>query len=83
MARELGPKGIKIHASSSGPLKTRAASGVTGFDLLLQNAPAKTPSRNSMWVEDIVLAVGFPATDADKLFIGETLYIDGGYYIID
>ncbi|MFQ6686705.1 enoyl-ACP reductase FabI, partial [Bordetella pertussis] len=35
LAAELGPQGIRVHAISPGPLKTRAASGITGFDALL------------------------------------------------
>src|SRR6516162_6005051 len=35
LAYELGPKGIRVHAISPGPLKTRAASGLKDFDLLL------------------------------------------------
>jgi len=83
MAAELGPKGIRVHAISPGPLKTRAASGITEFDRLLQKAQAKAPSRSLVSIEDVGIAVGFLATDAAKLITGETLYIDGGYHIID
>ena len=44
LAAELGPKGIRVHAISPGPLKTRAASGITAFDELLQKAQSKAPS---------------------------------------
>ena len=35
LAAELGPKGIRVHAISPGPLATRAASGIPKFDALL------------------------------------------------
>ena len=35
LAAELGPKGIRVHAISPGPLLTRAASGIPEFDELL------------------------------------------------
>ncbi|HXX12441.1 MAG TPA: enoyl-ACP reductase FabI, partial [Burkholderiales bacterium] len=38
LAYELGPKGIRVHPISPGPLKTRAASGLKDFDLLLNEA---------------------------------------------
>jgi enoyl-[acyl-carrier protein] reductase I len=38
MAAELGPKGIRVHAISPGPLATRAASGIPEFDALLEKA---------------------------------------------
>lgn len=83
MAAELGPKGIRVHAISPGPLKTRAASGITEFDQLLRKAEAKAPSRSLVSIDDVGMAVAFLATDAAKLITGETLYIDGGYHIID
>lgn len=83
MAAELGPKGIRVHAISPGPLKTRAASGISEFDKLLQKAQSKAPSRSLVSIDDVGVAVAFLGTDAAKLITGETLYIDGGYHIID
>jgi enoyl-[acyl-carrier protein] reductase I len=83
MAAELGPKGIRVHAISPGPLKTRAASGITAFDELLQKAQAKAPARSLVSIDDVGVAVAFLAMNGAKLITGETLYIDGGYHIID
>jgi len=43
IAAELGPKGIRVHAISPGPLATRAASGIPEFDELMDKAQAKAP----------------------------------------
>jgi enoyl-[acyl-carrier protein] reductase I len=83
MAAELGPKGIRVHAISPGPLKTRAASGLSDFDKLLQKAQAKAPSRSLVSIDDVGVAVAFLAMNGAKLITGETMYIDGGYHIID
>jgi len=83
LAAELGPKGIRVHAISPGPLKTRAASGITSFDKLLQKAQSKAPSRSLVSIEDVGAAVAFLGMNGAKLITGETLYIDGGYHIID
>jgi enoyl-[acyl-carrier protein] reductase I len=83
LAAELGPKGIRVHAISPGPLKTRAASGITEFETLLQKAQAKAPTRSLVSIDDVGAAVAFLATSAARLITGETLYIDGGYHIID
>jgi enoyl-[acyl-carrier protein] reductase I len=83
IAAELGPKGIRVHAISPGPLKTRAASGISEFDKLLQKAQSKAPSRSLVSIEDVGLAVAFLALDGAKLITGDTIYIDGGYHIID
>lgn len=83
MAAELGPKGIRVHAISPGPLKTRAASGISEFDKLLHKAQSKAPTRSLVSIDDVGVAVAFLAMNGAKLITGETLYIDGGYHIID
>jgi enoyl-[acyl-carrier protein] reductase I len=83
IAAELGPKGIRVHAISPGPLATRAASGIPEFDELLEKAKAKAPARSLVSIEDVGAATAFLAHDAARLITGETLYIDGGYHIID
>lgn len=83
VAAELGPKGIRVHAISPGPLATRAASGIPEFDDLLEKARAKAPARNLVSIEDVGVTTAFLAHDAARLITGETLYVDGGYHIID
>lgn len=83
LAAELGPKGIRVHAISPGPLKTRAASGISDFDKLLMKAQSKAPSRSLVSIDDVGIAVAFLGMNGAKLITGETLYIDGGYHIID
>ena len=72
-----------MHAVSLGPLATRAASGIPEFDALLDKARAKAPARSLVSIDDVGLATAFLAHDAARLITGETLYIDGGYHIID
>jgi len=83
IAAELGPKGIRVHAISPGPLATRAASGIREFDELLDKARAKAPTHSLVSIDDVGVATAFLAHDAARLITGETLYIDGGYHIID
>jgi enoyl-[acyl-carrier protein] reductase I len=83
VAAELGPKGIRVHAISPGPLQTRAASGIPEFDKLLDKAKSKAPTRSLVSIDDVGVATAFLAHDAAKLITGETLYIDGGYHIMD
>jgi enoyl-[acyl-carrier protein] reductase I len=83
MAAELGPKGIRVHAISPGPLATRAASGIPEFDALLEKAKKKAPAGSLVSIDDVGIATAFLAHDAARLITGETLYVDGGYHIID
>jgi enoyl-[acyl-carrier protein] reductase I len=83
MAAELGPKGIRVHAISPGPLATRAASGIPEFDELLAKAKGKAPTRSLVSIDDVGFATAFLAHDAARLLTGSTLYVDGGYHVID
>lgn len=83
LAAELGPQGIRVHAISPGPLKTRAASGIAEFDALLDRTQAKAPARSLVSIDDVGEATAWLATDAARRMTGQTLYIDGGYHIID
>src|SRR3954447_6462359 len=78
MAAELGPKGIRVHAISPGPLATRAASGISEFDKLLDKARGKAPARSLVSIDDVGVATAFLAHDAARLITGDTLYVDGG-----
>jgi enoyl-[acyl-carrier protein] reductase I len=83
LAAELGPKGIRVHAISPGPIKTRAASGLADFDELLERAAAKSPARSLATIEDVGYATAVLAADAAKLITGSTIFVDGGYHIVD
>lgn len=82
LAAELGPKGIRVHPVSPGPIKTRAASGIGGFDELMEKAAERAPQRALVSIEDVGLATAFLASDYAKLITGDTMYIDGGYHIV-
>jgi enoyl-[acyl-carrier protein] reductase I len=83
IAAELGPKGIRVHAISPGPLATRAASGIPEFDALLEKARGKAPARELVDIDDVGMACAFLAHDAARRMTGQVLYVDGGYHIID
>jgi len=82
LAYELGPKGIRVHVISPGPVKTRAASGIDHFDDLLERAAQRAPVKSLVSIEDVGLATAVLATDYAKLITGETVYVDGGYHIL-
>lgn len=82
LAAELGPKGIRVHAISPGPLKTRAASGIAEFDALLNKAAERAPARALVDIDDVGAAAAYLCTDAAHLITGNVVYIDGGYNIM-
>src|SRR3954470_7760025 len=82
LAYELGPQGIRVHAISPGPLKTRAASGLKDFELLLNEAAQRAPLGELVEI----MVAGFPcayrATPSARRITGGTVYVDGGANIV-
>ncbi len=82
LAYELGPQGIRVHAISPGPLKTRAGSGLKDFELLLNEAAQKAPIGELVDIMDVGFACAYLATPLAKRVTGGTIYVDGGVNLI-
>jgi enoyl-[acyl-carrier protein] reductase I len=82
LAHELGPQKIRVHAISPGPLKTRAASGLKDFDLLLTDAIRKAPVGELVDIMDVGFACAYLATQYARRITGGTIHVDGGVHII-
>jgi enoyl-[acyl-carrier protein] reductase I len=82
LAYELGPKGIRVHAISPGPLKTRAAGGLKDFDLLLAEAAERAPLGELVDIMDVGFACAYLATPYARRISGDTIYVDGGVHIM-
>ena len=82
LAYELGPKGIRVHPISPGPLKTRAASGLKDFDLLLTEAAERAPLGELVDIMDVGYTCAYLSTPYARRMSGETIYVDGGVHIM-
>ena len=82
LAYELGPQDIRVHAISPGPLKTRAASGLKDFDLLLDEAAQHAPLGELVDIMDVGFTCTYLATPFARRVTGGTIYIDGGANIV-
>jgi len=82
LAYELGPQGIRVHAISPGPLKTRAASGLKHFEPLLNEAAEKAPLGELVDIMDVGFACAYLATSLARRITGGTVYVDGGANIV-
>ncbi|HVJ14034.1 MAG TPA: enoyl-ACP reductase FabI [Polyangiaceae bacterium] len=82
LAYELGPSKIRVHPISPGPLKTRAASGLKDFDLMLNEAVGKAPLGELVDIMDVGFACAYLATPYARRMSGQTLYVDGGVSIM-
>ena len=82
LAYELGPQGIRVHAISPGPLKTRAASGLKDFELMLNQAVQKAPLGELLDIMDVGYTCAYLATPFARRVTGELVYVDGGANLI-
>jgi len=81
LSSELGSQHIRVNALSSGPVKTRAASGLTDFDKLMEEAASKAPLHQLVALEQIGEMAAFLVSDNAKQVTGQTIYVDAGYNV--
>lgn len=82
LAYELGSQQIRVHAISPGPIKTRAASGLKDFDLLLNEAAHRAPVGELVDIDDVGMAAAYLATPYARRITGSTLYVDSGLNVM-
>jgi enoyl-[acyl-carrier protein] reductase I len=81
-AAELGAKGIRAHAISPGPIRTRAASGIDRFDELLAAAAAAAPEQHLVDVDDVGALAAFLVGDGARRITGTIIPVDGGQHLM-
>lgn len=82
LASELGPKDIRVNAISAGPIRTLAASAVSGMKDRLSDLADKSPLRRNVTIEDVGGLATFLASDLAYGITGDTIFVDAGYNII-
>ena len=82
VAAELGPKGIRAHAISPGPIRTRAASGIDRFDELMTHASAQAPQHHLVDIADVGETARYLVSDAARHVTGTVIPVDGGQHIM-
>ncbi len=83
LARDLGPKGVRSNLVAAGPVRTIAARGIGGFDVLAglwnEQSPLHWDDRDAGPVADACL---FLLSDLARAITGEILHVDGGYHAL-
>jgi len=82
MAADLGPDGIRVNAISAGPIRTLAASGVSGFKTMYGKFRDVAPMRRNVTIEDVGATAVYLASDLSAGVTGETLYVDAGFNVL-
>jgi enoyl-[acyl-carrier protein] reductase I len=80
LAADLGPKNIRVNAISAGPIKTLAASGISGFSGILQHYRDRAPLRRTVETAEVADAAAFLLGPSGRAVTAEVLMVDGGYH---
>ena len=81
LAADIGPRNIRVNAISAGPIKTLAASGISGFSTILNVYRDRAPLRRTVETGEVGEAAAFLLSDAAKAITGEVLMVDSGFHI--
>ena len=72
-------KGIRVNTISAGPIRTLAASGVPGFNMILDWMKHTAPLGRNVTQQDVAKSAYFLLSDLASGVTGHVLYVDGGY----
>ena len=79
LARQLGPRGIRVNLVAAGPVGTPAAGGIPGFETLSGVWAKSAPLGWDPTATDVVAKpVCFLLSDGAAAITGEILHVDGG-----
>jgi len=79
LASDLGPKGIRVNAISAGPIRTLAASGISGFGKILKHVEENAPLRRNVTTEDVGNVAAFLLSDLAAGMTAEIVHVDSGF----
>ena len=80
LAADLGPKNVRVNAISAGPIKTLAASGISGFSNILQIYRDRAPLKRTVETPEVADAAVFLLSDAARAVTAEVLMVDAGFH---
>jgi enoyl-[acyl-carrier protein] reductase I len=81
LAADVGPRNVRVNAISAGPIKTLAASGISGFSNILHVYPERAPLRRNVEASEVGEAAAFLLGDAGRGVTGEVLVVDAGFHV--
>ena len=81
LAVDLGPKNIRVHGISAGPVRTLAASGVAGMRGMLKVMPERAPLGRNITVDDVGATAAYLLSDLSAGTTGGIHFVDAGFNI--
>ena len=80
LATDLGPRNIRVNALSAGPIKTLAASGISGFSQILDHYRAQSPLGRTVDADEVADAAVALLGPGGRGITGDVVMVDGGYH---
>jgi enoyl-[acyl-carrier protein] reductase I len=81
LASDLGPENIRVNAISAGPIKTLAASGISGLSGMLQNHRDRSPLRRNVELSEVADTAVFLLGSGSRGITGDVVMVDSGYHV--
>lgn len=82
LAKDLGPRNIRINAISAGPIQTLSARGVSDFSSMLKHHAERAPLGRNVEPREVGDTAVFLCSSMASGITGEVIYVDCGYNII-
>jgi enoyl-[acyl-carrier protein] reductase I len=82
LAKDLGPRNIRINAISAGPIQTLSARGVSDFSTMLKHHAEKAPLGRNVDAREVGNTAVFLCSSLSSGITGEVIYVDCGYNIM-
>jgi enoyl-[acyl-carrier protein] reductase I len=82
LAKDLGPRNIRINAISAGPIQTLSARGVADFTTMLKHHAERAPLGRNVEPREVGETAVFLCSSMASGITGEVIYVDCGYNIM-
>ncbi len=79
LASALGQDGVRVNAISAGPIRTLAASGISGFRKMLEQFEKAAPLGKCVSIDEVGNSAAFLISDLASGITAEVLYVDAGF----
>jgi enoyl-[acyl-carrier protein] reductase I len=82
LAKDLGPRNIRINAISAGPIQTLSARGVSDFSTMLKHHAERAPLQRNVDPGEVGSTAVFLCSSMSSGITGEVIHVDCGYSIM-
>src|SRR5579862_4921389 len=82
VARDLGPKGIRVNALSAGAMRTLSLAGISGGRSMLAQGRTLSALKEDTAMEGVAGCALWLLSDLGRSTTGEVVHVDAGFHMI-